>query len=250
MSKVRKSSPATKKKIFVLDTSVILYDHNAFNNFQEHDVAIPIQVLEELDNMKNGNETRNAEARSFIRVMDNASGDQIMNVWMPIKGSKGGRFKVVMDQPGGKVDAEVVFGAGKFDHRILNAALGLKEEFPKKKVILVSKDICLRLKAKSLDLNAEDYETGKIKNVEELYTGKTTLNKVPEHVFAALKESGSIDARNLNLPFTAGNHFYTLKSGKKNALAYFDVKKHSLYRIDKHSMFKIQPKNEEQALAM
>ncbi len=91
-----------------------------------------------------------------------------MNTWIPIKGGKGGKFKVVMDIPGGKVDAEAVFGKGKFDHRILNAALGLKHEFPKKKVVLVSKDICLRLKAKSLDVNAEDYETGKIKNVEEL----------------------------------------------------------------------------------
>src|SRR5690554_5973670 len=60
---------ATVGKIFVLDTSVILYDHNALTNFQEHDVAIPIQVLEELDSMKGGNETRNVEARSFIRLI-------------------------------------------------------------------------------------------------------------------------------------------------------------------------------------
>ena len=59
-----------REKIFVLDTSVILYDHNAFENFQEHDVALPIQVLEELDNMKSGNDTSNFEARSFIRLMD------------------------------------------------------------------------------------------------------------------------------------------------------------------------------------
>ncbi len=75
MSKAHKST-ADQKKIFVLDTSVILYDHNALNNFQEHDVAIPIQVLEELDEMKTGNETRNAEARSFIRLIDQASGDK------------------------------------------------------------------------------------------------------------------------------------------------------------------------------
>jgi PhoH-like ATPase len=152
MSKSIKSS-ATTQKIFVLDTSVILYDHNAFNNFQEHDVAIPIQVLEELDNMKNGNETRNAEARSFIRLMDNASGKKVMNQWIPLNGNKNGRFKVVMDTAPRNTDAEVIFGTGKFDHRILNAALSLRQEFPAKKVVLVSKDICLRLKAKSLDLN-------------------------------------------------------------------------------------------------
>src|ERR1700759_4097773 len=69
MSKEGKSKSDGKPKIFVLDTSVILYDHNAFENFQEHDVAIPIQVLEELDNMKSGNDTRNFEARSFIRLL-------------------------------------------------------------------------------------------------------------------------------------------------------------------------------------
>ena len=106
MSKAHKST-ADQKKIFVLDTSVILYDHNALNNFQEHDVAIPIQVLEELDEMKTGNETRNAEARSFIRLIDLASGDKLMNTWIPIKGGKGGKFKVVMDIPGGKLMPKV-----------------------------------------------------------------------------------------------------------------------------------------------
>jgi PhoH-like ATPase len=69
--------PARKKaidrKIFVLDTSVILYDHNAITNFAEHDVAIPITVLEELDNFKKGNDTINFEAREFIRFLDKLS---------------------------------------------------------------------------------------------------------------------------------------------------------------------------------
>jgi PhoH-like ATPase len=69
MIKEVKTKANGRKKIFVLDTSVILYDHNAFQNFQEHDVAIPIQVLEELDNMKSGNDNRNFEARSFIRLI-------------------------------------------------------------------------------------------------------------------------------------------------------------------------------------
>jgi PhoH-like ATPase len=250
MSKVRKNTAPDPKKIFVLDTSVILYDHNAFNNFQEHDVALPIQVLEELDNMKNGNETRNAEARSFIRLMDQASGDQLMTEWHPIKGGKGGRFKVVMDSPSATQNAEVIFGAGKFDHRILNAALGLKEEFKDKKVVLVSKDICLRLKAKALDLYAEDYETGKVKNVDELYTGKTTLTKIPAEPFQQLKDTGSLDGHAIDLPYTQGNHFYLLKSGRKSALAFYSRNSNTLSLIKTSSAFKISPKNEEQALAM
>jgi PhoH-like ATPase len=250
MTKVRKSSLPDQKKIFVLDTSVILYDHNAFRNFQEHDVALPIQVLEELDHMKTGNETRNAEARSFIRLMDQASASQKINEWIAIKGVKEGKFKVVMDHLPGKINAEQVFGSDKIDHRILNAALSLKQQFPEKKVVLVSKDICLRLKAKSLDLYAEDYETGKIKNVDELYTGKTALTKVPEEIFTELKSAGSVDASTISLPFTTGNHFYTLKGKGKAANAYYDFSLNRLFKIQPTTSFRISPKNDEQALAM
>ena len=144
------NSIISESKIFVLDTSVILYDHDAFQNFQEHDVAIPIQVLEELDNLKSGNDTRNYEARSFIRLMDELSRSKLINEWVPLKGNGRGSFKIVMDDIPAHVDAEKVFGEGKFDHRILNSALSLQEKHPEKKIILVSKDICLRLKAKLL----------------------------------------------------------------------------------------------------
>ena len=132
-----------KGKIFVLDTSVILYDHDALQNFKEHDVAIPIQVLEELDNLKSGNDTRNYEARSFIRLMDELSKNSLINKWLPLKGKGRGNFKVVMDDIPGITNAEKIFGEGKFDHRILNAALSLQEQYPTKKIILVSKDNCL-----------------------------------------------------------------------------------------------------------
>ncbi|SMD12745.1 PhoH family protein [Pedobacter nyackensis] len=249
MSKALKNS-TIEKKIFVLDTSVILYDHIAFKNFQEHDVAIPIQVLEELDNMKNGNETRNAEARSFIRLMDGASGDQIINQWIPFSGKKGGRFKVVMDYKPDGVDAEEVFGKGKFDHRILNAALSLKQEFPEKRVVLVSKDICLRLKAKSLELHAEDYETGKIKNVDELYTGKALLANVPDEVFSLLKAEGSVDATGLEIEEVQANHFCILKGKRKVATTYYNAKMRRLFLVASRTIFNISPRNDEQAFAI
>src|SRR3954463_16619715 len=113
MSKEGKSKSNGRPKIFVLDPSVILYDHNAFENFQEHDVAIPIQVLEELDNMKSGNDTRNFEARSFIRLMDSLSHNELINDWMPLNGSGKGSFKVILDTHATGVDAEAIFGSGK-----------------------------------------------------------------------------------------------------------------------------------------
>src|SRR6185312_15519018 len=110
MNKDGKSKPNGREKIFVLDTSVILYDHNAFENFQEHDVAIPIQVLEELDNMKSGNDTRNFEARSFIRLIDDLSRKKLINVWHPLGKGKG-NFKVIIDIKSTGTDAESIFGS-------------------------------------------------------------------------------------------------------------------------------------------
>ncbi|MDB4923597.1 PhoH family protein [Mucilaginibacter sp.] len=246
MSKEGKSKGNGRAKIFVLDTSVILYDHNAFENFQEHDVAIPIQVLEELDNMKSGNDTRNFEARSFIRLIDDISQNHLINQWRPLNGENKGSFKVIMDTKTA-IDAEAIFGSDKTDHRILNAALGLQEENPDKKVILVSKDICLRLKAKSLNLNAEDYETGKIKNLDELYTGETTLNRVSEKLINLLNKSESISGTDFG---HTTNHFYILNGKKGSVPGFYNSQTAQLEKITEQPVFNIFPKNIEQAFAI
>jgi len=239
-----------KQKIFVLDTSVILYDHNAFENFQEHDVVLPIQVLEELDNMKNGNDTRNFEARSFIRLMDIVSRKSLLNKWVPLKGKDKGSFKVVMDVRTASVDAEEVFGSDKVDNRILNAALGLQEEYPDKKVILVSKDICLRLKAKALNLNAEDYETGKIKNLEDLYTGESILGKISDKIIGQLDKQGVFNGAELEALPNKNNHFYSLHSKKSSANAFYNNQTGILEKVLEQPVFNIHPKNQEQAFAI
>jgi PhoH-like ATPase len=220
------------KKIFVLDTSVILYDHDAFLNFQEHDVALPIQVLEELDNMKNGNDTRNFEARSFIRLIDNFSGNNLMNEWLPLQGKGKGRLKVVKDKPSDELNAITLFGDDKVDHRILNAALGLQHDYPDKKVVLVSKDICLRLKAKSLQIFAEDYETGKIKNVDQLHSGQSALENIPQTALKQLIKNGILPADKLKAALMNFNQFYIL-SGKHHAIpAFYHQIKQQFQRVD------------------
>src|SRR5210317_1837376 len=167
------------KKIFVLDTSVILYNHNAINSFDDNDVVIPITVLEELDNFKKGNETKNFEAREFIRIMDKLSTKGTLQDWIQLEFPKAGMFKVQMNEnPEGGVNAIEIFGDDKADHRILNAALRLVEEKPSHKIILVTKDVNLRIKAKSLEIPAEDFETGKIKDLDSLYSGISILENV------------------------------------------------------------------------
>jgi len=154
------------KKLFVLDTSVIIYDYNALKNFEEHDIAIPITVLEELDNFKKGNDTKNFAAREFSRYIDAASGKKSLQDWIPIGGKNKGKFTIVMNELQSKIDAVEIFGDDKGDHRILNAALYVKSKYPDRQVTMVSKDINLRIKAKSLEITSEDYETGKLKDSE------------------------------------------------------------------------------------
>ncbi|GAB1462960.1 PhoH family protein [Pedobacter sp.] len=238
------------RKIFVLDTSVILYDHDAINSFQEHDVAVPALVLEELDNFKSGNDTRNFEARNFIRIIDKASKNNLLNTWFTLNKKSLGKFKIQIEEVPSQQNAETLFSHGKFDNRILNSALVLKEENPNHKVILVAKDICLRLKAKALGLHAEDYETGKVKNVEELYSGKTIVNNFEIAAFEQLKKEHAISAAALNLPCMHANHFYILKNKRKEIAAFYSINNNLLKQVKKEAVFGIKPRNAEQSFAI
>jgi PhoH-like ATPase len=236
------------KKTFVLDTSVILYDHSAVRNFQENDVAIPITVLEELDNFKKGNDTKNFEAREFIRFIDKLSSEHKLQEWLPLNGKNAGYFKVLMDKTP-NIDATKIFG-DKNDHHILNAALQLQEERPEQKIVLVTKDINLRLKARALNLISEDYETGKIRDVSDLYTGNDTIENLPADSINELYEKGQIIAEKLLPTKPDDNHFFILKSFKSSVLAYYNSADKLLERVDKISAFGVKPRNAEQAFAL
>lgn len=238
-----------ERKIFVLDTSVIIYDHNAINEFDEHDVAIPITVLEELDNFKKGNDTKNFAARQFIRLLDDLAGFKTLQQWIPLTGTKKGSFKVIMNGKG-DVDANKVFGEYKADHKILNAALALQLSHPDRKVILVSKDINLRLKAKSLNVFSEDYETGKIKDVNDLYKGESTIEGIDTGTINDLYQDGSCDPVKVGLENAPNNHYYILKNGKKSALVHNNPETGLLHRIEKTTAYGIRPLNAEQVFAL
>jgi PhoH-like ATPase len=240
------------RKIFVLDTSVILYAHNSIMNFAEHNVVIPITVLEELDQFKKGNDTKNFEAREFIRLLDKLSRDQRIDEWTPLNGKTKGDFKVMMYHPENEKNANVIFGEDKNDHKILNVALHLQEKEKTKKVILVSKDINLRLKAKSLNIQAEDYETGKIKNITELEnTGKYVMENVDPDAISKLYEHGYTEAKNiLDTRKRKSNAFYILRSDKNSVLSFYNSEENVLERVDKRLAYNIKPKNAEQSFAL
>lgn len=251
-----KKTTNSASKIFVLDTSVILYDHHSIMNFAEHDVVIPITVLEELDQFKKGNDTKNFESREFIRLLDKLSQNHMIQNWTPLNGKNKGSFKIMMN-PDNKLNANEIFGEEKNDHKILNAALSLKQTEINRKVVLVSKDINLRLKAKSLDIAAEDYETGKIKNISEIEnTGKGVIDNLDNNIINSLYEKGVLEGKEVfgkrrkNLP--QNNTFYILKGIESNAsiLAFYQSQQNLFSKISKTKAYNISPKNAEQAFAL
>lgn len=249
-SKPRKAT----KKIFVLDTSVILYDHNSIVNFAEHDVAIPITVLEELDEFKKGSDTKNFEARQFIRFLDKKAGDKGLQDWISLNGGTRGKFKVVMNTDSEGVDATRVFGAAKNDHRILNAALKLATEEKNRQVILVTKDINLRLKAKALGVFAEDYETGKIKDLDALHTGKSLIENFDQSLVDSLYKTHAVPIEKVQKKEKTfepqNNHFYILKGTKSSTLAFYNAADNTLDQLEKKSYYGIKPRNAEQTFAL
>ena len=237
------------RKIFVLDTSVILHDHNSIKCFDEHDVAIPITVLEELDNFKRGNDTKNFEAREFIRILDRISKEFTLQDWIPLNGPEMGNFKIVMENDKVENDAVKIFGS-KNDHKILNAALCLKKSESNSKVILVSKDINLRLKAKALNIEAEDFETGKIDKESALYQGKNTVENVDSESINKLYKQGQMeDVSCLNGNVTP-NGFYILKNGKSSILSYYNPFDSVIERVEKQYVYGVKPRNAEQTFAL
>ncbi len=152
-----------KPKIFVLDTNVILHDHKAIRKFRDNDLVIPVAVIEEIDNFKKGTDTLSYNARGFMRDLDRiTNGKEFGPEGLPI-GKDLGRIKVEPNHP---FEGEY---AGFFaddipDHRILATAMWVRDHHPERFVALVTKDINLRMKAKAVGMDVQDYLTDKVKD--------------------------------------------------------------------------------------
>lgn len=240
---------AKKSKLFVLDTSVLLHDHHAIMHFERHDVAIPITVLEELDKFKIGNDTKNFSAREVIRFIDRISLTGGLQNWITL-GKGMGAFKVLLNQNPAGIDAEETYGSGKNDHKIINATLAIKEEDPKRDVILVTKDINLRIKAKALGIHAEDYETGKVDDSELQTSSTATIENIDSDVIKQLFLKGHIEENGVLGNLKVANGYYILKNGKSSSLTYYNPLTDMLERVEKEYTSGIKPKNAEQAFAV
>jgi PhoH-like ATPase len=236
-------------KLFVLDTSVLLFDHNAITNFEENDIALPITVLEELDKFKIGKETRNYEAREIVRMLDKLAGDNNLDQWIDMGPGKG-RLKIVMHTNGLKMDAEEIYGKGKNDHKIINVALHLQQELKNTNVVLVAKDINLRIKAKALGLSAEDYKTGKVNDLVELAEANYKLKDLDAQIISNLYQNNSIPENGILKGAKITNGYYILNNCTQSVLARYNGTNDELERVEKKYAFGIRPKNAEQTFAM
>ena len=154
----------TDRKLFILDTNVLLHEPLAIYSFKEHDVLIPMTVLEELDNIKDRNKDASRDARVAIRALEDvfrdATPDQITQ-GVPLAGEASGNICIFSDHHLPQ-DAEV-FTDKEADNRIINAALYLQKHELKRQVVLVTKDINMRLKAKGAGLaHVEDYRSDQL----------------------------------------------------------------------------------------
>lgn len=244
-----------KRKIFVLDTCVLLYDHTAYRKFGDNNIVIPIATLEELDNFKKGNEAINYEARQFIRIVDKLAVNGLNN-WTPIGGVELGSIKVCFDEDVKGLDAEKIFRETKADHRILNVALHLSETEKDTEVILVTKDVNLRVKAKALGVNAEDYRTGIVQSTNDNYTGKYTLTEVNSDTIEELYNQKKLpidvfkDCNGYPKNENINNGYFIIRNGNKSALGWYNPGTEMMHLINKKSVVNITPRNAEQIFAI
>ncbi|MCP4520477.1 MAG: PhoH family protein [Cytophagales bacterium] len=238
------------KKIYVLDTSVILHDHSIFTSFGKDNVAVPISVLEELDTFKKGNDNINFEAREFLRKIDDLSTGATLQDWIPIRGKELGKFCVVMSEKKAKPDACAVFGEDKADNRILNVAIQLQTRYRKRQVVLVSKDINLRIKAKSLSIHTQGYQTENYRPVNTRYKGRTTITDIPTAVIDKIYQQGSCHYTEVLDDRPTPNHYFIIKNESSSVLAYFNADTDQIEHIHKTTCYGIKPRNAEQVFAM
>jgi PhoH-like ATPase len=235
------------KKIFVIDTNVILHDPSAIFRFEDNEVILPIAVIEELDRFKKQPEMTGRNAREVSRTLDKLR--QEGHLTTGVKLDHGGTLRVALGDRETLKELPPELNGDSADNAILAVGMQCKHKC-QCPVIVVSKDTNLRIKADALGLNAEDYETDKV-DVTDLYTGSTEVlisaDKITEFF-----QAGSITLEQEFLP----NQDITLvdqANPSHTALGMVEGKSQTiipLIALPKLGVSRIQPRNREQRFAL
>ncbi len=239
-----------KSKLFIIDTNVLLHDYKCIYNFEENDVIIPIVVLEELDKFKKGNDQINFHAREFTRELDKLSGDMLLTANIPLGDGLGNLHIETGRDFSEKVSQS--FPERTADHRILAIAEYVCNANKNKTVVLITKDINLRMKAKSLGIISQDYQNDKVANIDDLYKGITVLEGVEQSQISKLYElPEGVAASEFNLDKELkGHQFFIMKNNGSSALAHYNPVSKLLNRVIKQTTYGIDPRNAEQTFAL
>ncbi|HCY86371.1 MAG TPA: ribonuclease [Desulfobacteraceae bacterium] len=238
------------KKIFILDTNVILHDSGCIHQFKDNDIYIPITVIEELDKFKKGNNVINANARDFLRTLDALSSDKMLNGGVPFPNGEGS-IAIRLDTALDPIIKEN-FNDITPDIRILNIAYSIAKKKDFNKVIFVTKDVNLRLKARSIGLKTENYNSQFVENISDMYTGLKVVENIASDVFDDLYQKpyeAPTNRLGQDLEFYS-NENVILKNGSKSALAFFDGNTQTVKLIQPRICYGIKPRNSEQTFAL
>jgi len=239
----------TLKKIFIIDTNVLLHDYKCIYNFDENDVVIPIVALEELDRFKKGNDQINFNAREFTRELDKISGNKLFEGGISL-GKKKGKLSIEAGKPF-SAEMKASFPEDTADHRILAIADHVHKKNPKRSVLLITKDINLRMKAKSIGIPAQDYESDKVSNIGDIYKNISILANADSKLISGLYEKyEGIPVKEFKFPEKPISHqYFILKNNKSSALAHYDPFNEIIDRVEKRKAYGIEPRNAEQAFS-
>ena len=239
----------SSQKNFILDTNVILHDYKCLENFEDNNVYIPFIVLEELDKFKKGNEQINFNARAFVRELDLLTDDNLFTDGADLGMGHGKLFIInsAYDHP----IIQEAFPEKSSDNRILSVVLEVQEKHPNMKTILVSKDINLRMKARSLGFVAEDYINDKVTNIDIFEQGEVTIEGIdPDLIDRIYSQPAGVDFDEFEFQVAIKpNDCFILKSERNSVLARYNPFTQKITKIDKGVNFGIQPRNAEQAFA-
>jgi PhoH-like ATPase len=237
-------------RIYVLDTNVLLYDPGALYVFHEHDVTIPLTVIEELDNFKKDLNETGRNARTVSRYLDDLRTKGALREGVQLE--NGGLLKVdfFMDE-GHKLP--ISWGPLNNDNRILQCVLHLDRQFPGR-VVLVTRDTNMRLKCDALGVRAEDYQHSRLE-VDEQYTGLATLD-VDAQIIDAIYQSGHINIESLEVERDFNpNQFVMLQTkgdSPQTAMTRFEHQRGRLKLVGRHKegVWGIFARNKEQLFAL
>ncbi len=231
-------------KLFVLDTNVLLHDPRAIFKFDEHDIVLPIYVIEEIDKFKREMNELGRNARTISRLIDDLRKQASTNLQAGVQLPTGGTLRVVAPPK----DPE-----GNADRRILQVALDQQALDTGRSVTLISMDINLRLLADALGLAAETYDDVGHRDLDELYTG-IIHHKASQEIVDRLGKRQEIEASELGLELhpNACVVLENEQNPKHTALGRFNVQSGQLMplRVPRDGVSGIKPRNLEQSFAL